>query len=97
MWIGANAVILPSVQKIGNGAIIAAGSIVTKDIPPYEIWGGMPAKHLKNRFEDETGELLDKSEWWDLPEKELKNIVNDFRDPKLFLESVNRIKSNLKK
>lgn len=97
VWIGANAVILPSVHSIGNGAIIAAGSIVTKDVPPYEIWGGMPAKHIKKRFEDETGESLDKSEWWNLPEKELKSIVNDFRNPSVFLDSVNRIKANLKK
>lgn len=87
----------PVCKKIGNGAIIAAGSLVTKDVPPYEIWSGMPAKHLKNRFEDETGTLLDKSEWWNFPESELKNIVNDFRDPKLFLKSVNKIISNLEK
>ena len=48
VWIGTHAVVLPGVT-IGKGAIVAAGSIVRKDIPPYEIWGGVPAKFLKHR------------------------------------------------
>lgn len=57
VWIGTNAIILSGV-RIGKGAIIAAGSVVTKDIPLCEIWGGNPAKKLKDRFEtDEKKEL----------------------------------------
>lgn len=52
VWIGSNSVILAGVT-IGNGAIIAAGSVVAKDIPPYEIWGGNPAKKIKDRFASE--------------------------------------------
>ncbi len=52
VWIGARAIILPGV-KIGSGTIIAAGSVVTKDVPEYSIVGGNPAKLLKKRFEDE--------------------------------------------
>ena len=52
-WIGANVTILKGV-KIGEGAIIAAGSVVTKDIPAYEIWGGVPARFLKKRFDEEN-------------------------------------------
>ena len=48
VWVGANAVILRGVV-IGEGAIVAAGAIVTKDIPPYEIWGGCPAKYIRSR------------------------------------------------
>ena len=51
VWIGAAAVILSGV-RIGKGSIIAAGSVVTKDIPPYEIWGGNPAVKIRGRFED---------------------------------------------
>ena len=51
VWIGNNAVILPGVN-IDNGAIIAAGAVVTKDVSPYEIVGGVPAKHLKFRFDE---------------------------------------------
>lgn len=51
VWIGANVVILKGV-KIGEGAIIAAGAVVSKDIPAYEIWGGVPAKFIKKRFNE---------------------------------------------
>jgi acetyltransferase-like isoleucine patch superfamily enzyme len=50
VWIGTNAIILAGV-KVGNGSIIAAGSVVSKDIPDCEIWGGVPAKKIKNRFD----------------------------------------------
>lgn len=49
VWIGTNSIIIGGV-KIGNGSIIAAGSVVTKDVPPCEIWGGNPAKKIRNRF-----------------------------------------------
>lgn len=52
VWIGANAIIMSGI-KIGNGSVIAAGSIVTKDIPEYSIYGGNPAKFIKLRFNDE--------------------------------------------
>lgn len=50
VWIGTGSIILSGVH-VGDGAIIAAGSVVTKDIPPYEIWGGNPAVRIKNRFD----------------------------------------------
>ena len=53
VWIGAAAIIMSGV-KIGKGSIVAAGSVVTKDIPPCEIWGGNPARFIRNRFSDES-------------------------------------------
>lgn len=64
VWIGYEAFILPGVH-IGDGAIIAAKSVVTKDVPPYTIVGGNPAKTIKTRFDEQTiNELLD-LKWWD--------------------------------
>jgi virginiamycin A acetyltransferase len=64
VWIGEWTIILPSVNKIGNGAIIGAGSVVTKDVPPYTVVAGNPARIIKQRFNDFTIESLEKSEWW---------------------------------
>lgn len=50
-WVGTGAIILQGVT-IGDGAVIAAGAVVTKDVPPYEVWGGVPAKHIRNRGKD---------------------------------------------
>ena len=66
VWIGYNAIVMPGVQ-IGNGAIIASGSVVTKDIDPYCIVGGNPAKLIRKRFNDETISKLIKLAWWDWP------------------------------
>ncbi len=64
VWIGAHSVILSGV-KIGNGSVISANSVVTKDIPPYAIVGGCPAKIIKFRFNKSTIELLERLQWWD--------------------------------
>lgn len=63
VWIGAEAMIMPGVQ-IANGAVIGARALVTKNVGPYEIWGGNPAKLIKKRFSDEEIELLQKIQWW---------------------------------
>ena len=68
VWIGEKVVILDGI-KIGTGAIVAAGAIVTKDVEPYAVVGGVPAQHIKYRFDSETIELLLKSEWWNYPEE----------------------------
>jgi lipopolysaccharide transport system ATP-binding protein len=58
--------------KIGDGAIVAAGALVTKDVEPYSVVGGNPAKHLKYRFtEDQIKELMDIA-WWDWEENKIK-------------------------
>jgi acetyltransferase-like isoleucine patch superfamily enzyme len=63
VWIGSNAVIRRGVQ-IGDGAIIGANSFVNKDVKPFEIVGGTPAKFIKMRFNDEKIQLIKKSKWW---------------------------------
>ena len=74
VWLGRNCTILPGV-KIGNGAIVAACSVVTKDVAPYTVVGGNPARFLKKRFDDSTAALLEELRWWDLPPEELTEII----------------------
>ncbi|MCW9133667.1 Vat family streptogramin A O-acetyltransferase [Bacillus paramycoides] len=65
VWIGMDTVIMPGI-KIGNGAIVAAKSVITQDVEPYTIVGGNPAKKLKNRFSEEIINELLEIKWWDL-------------------------------
>lgn len=74
VWIGYEAVIMPGV-KIGNGAIIGTRAVVTKDVPPYTIVGGVPAKQIRRRFDERTIEKLEILRWWDWSrEKIAQNI-----------------------
>ncbi|MEA4974053.1 Virginiamycin A acetyltransferase [bioreactor metagenome] len=63
VWIGYEAIILSGVH-IGDGAIIGTRAVVTKDIPPYTVVGGVPAKEIKKRFDEETIKILQKIQWW---------------------------------
>jgi chloramphenicol O-acetyltransferase type B len=65
VWVGRDVTILSGV-KIGNGSVIGTGSVVAKDVEPYSIMVGNPAKCIKKRFNDEQIELLEKTKWWDL-------------------------------
>jgi acetyltransferase-like isoleucine patch superfamily enzyme len=66
VWIGTDALILSGVE-IGNGAVIAARSVVKEDVLPYSIVAGNPAKHIKFRFSESTRDDLQKIAWWDWP------------------------------
>lgn len=83
VWIGEWSIILPKVCSIGNGAIIGAGSVVTKDVAPYSIVAGNPAKCIGMRFDKITIEKLENSGWWQKDKEalitelsELNNIVD---------------------
>ena len=76
VWIGMDALILNGVT-INDGAIIAANSVVTKDVKPYEFIAGNPATHIKYRFDNDIIDLLQKLKWWDLEDKIIKDIMPD--------------------
>ena len=78
VWIGYEAVILSGVT-IGDGAIIGTRAVVTKDVPPYAIVGGVPAKTIRKRFSDDTISALLKIKWWDWPEERIRNQISDIQ------------------
>ena len=80
VWIGYDALILSGVT-IADGAVIAARSLVTKDVEPYSIVGGSPAKHLKFRFDDETISSLRQIAWWNWSKAEIKDAWNLIQSP----------------
>ena len=82
VWIGRECVIMPGV-RIGDGAIVAACSVVVRDIPPYTVFGGNPAKFIKNRFDEELTGLLLQFRWWDLEPEELVEVLPLLCDPDL--------------
>ncbi len=83
--ISANAMVMSGV-KIGTGAIVGAGAFVNKDVPPYAIVAGIPAKIIRYRFDEATIERLLKSEWWKLDKSELVRHKDRFSDVKAFLD-----------
>jgi acetyltransferase-like isoleucine patch superfamily enzyme len=87
VWIGDNVTILPSI-KIGNGAIIGACSVITKDVPEYAIVVGNPGRILKFRFNENEIAYLKKICWWDWNEEKLKENLIYFSDPKLFFSNI---------
>ena len=74
VWIGYEAVILSGVT-IGDGAIVAARSVVTKDVPPYTVVGGVPARPIRRRFGQETIDALLELKWWDWPPEKLSGSL----------------------
>lgn len=83
VWIGMNAIVMRGVT-IGDGAVVAANSVVTHDVEPYTIVGGIPARHLKHRFPPEIAEALQCSRWWDWSDDVLSERLEEFRKPEQF-------------
>lgn len=83
VWIGENVIIKGGIS-IGDGACIAMGAVVTKDVPPYAVVGGVPAKVIKYRFNDETIEMLLKKKWWYRTDEWIKNNKDYFLSIDLF-------------
>ena len=85
VWIGANVTIVNGVT-IGDGAVIGANSIVTKDIPPYSIYGGVPAKCIRMRFEQNQIDFLLKLKWWNMDEEWIRSNSLLFSDVNCLME-----------
>ncbi len=79
VWIGED-VVIPGGVTIGDGAVIASRAVVTKDVAPYSVVGGVPAKHLKYRFDEERVEKLLEVRWWDRDEKWIRENYKLFLD-----------------
>ena len=79
VWIGYNALIIEGV-KIGNGAVIGAGAVVTKDIPDFAVAVGTPAKVIKFRFGENEIKKINKSNWWSFNLKQSAEILGDLEN-----------------
>lgn len=91
VWVGHGATVKAGVH-IGNGAVIAGSAVVTKDVPPYAIVGGIPARIIRYRFDEQTISELNKSEWWNYDDKTLSQVGPYITDPHKFIEYIKQIK-----
>lgn len=90
VWIGVRAIILGG-KTIGNGAVVAAGAIVTKDVPPYAVVAGVPAKVVRYRFPKEMIERLEALQWWELPDEVLKKNIALFQSNEIDIDALEQI------
>lgn len=87
VWLGIRTIVLGGVS-IGDGAVIGGGSVVTKDVGPYEIWAGNPARFIRKRFDNDTIEKLLESQWWDWSDEKLFDQGKTFVDIDNFLKNI---------
>jgi acetyltransferase-like isoleucine patch superfamily enzyme len=92
VWIGSHVTIMSGIS-VGHGAVIAAGAVVTRDLEPYGIYGGVPAKLLKYRFDANTVSRLLASNWWSMEEKVVISLIPQLSsaDIEEFLDAVHRL------
>ena len=89
VWIGYRAIILQGV-KIGDGAVIGAGAVVTQDVEPYAIVAGVPARLIRYRFEEDLRSALVASCWWERDDATLEKCAHEIRDPVRFLRALSQ-------
>ena len=89
VWIGHGALIMPGVT-VGTGAVVGAGAVVTKDVEPYTIVVGVPAKPLRRRFPEDVAEALLRIAWWDWSREQLEERIDDFLELEPFLRKYDR-------
>ena len=88
VWIGRKVMVMDGVT-IGDGAIVATGAVVTKDVPPFAIVGGVPAKVIKFVFPQEMIDRLEEIQWWNMPDEEITKRIDLFHKPNPTLEDIN--------
>lgn len=81
VWLGHNSIIQPAVSTIGDGAVVGAGAVVFKDVPPYAVVVGNPGRVVRYRFEPETIEALLAEKWWTKESSELKREITAYTQP----------------
>jgi virginiamycin A acetyltransferase len=88
VWIGNSVTIMPGVN-VGDGAILASNALITKDVAPYQIVGGNPAKLIRERFDVQTTQALLRLKWWDWPIEKITHHANDLATGNLTLLQLN--------
>lgn len=89
VWVGEGCKIKAGVT-IGDGAVIGMGSIVTKDVEPYAVYAGNPAKKIKDRFDDDLAEKIKRSMWWKWSDEKIACYSSFFNNPKSFVQQVEK-------
>jgi acetyltransferase-like isoleucine patch superfamily enzyme len=78
VWVGDNVIICPACRTIGDGAVVGAGAVVTKDVSPYSVVGGNPARVIRKRFSDDVEAVVASSKWWLRPMSEIVQHLDLF-------------------
>lgn len=77
VWLGHNCIILSQAGRIGRGAAVAAGAVVTREVPPYAVVAGNPARVIRMRFDEATIEAIERTRWWELDLDGLRQLVRE--------------------